>query len=76
MFATLISKIVLKRFRVYAAGIISRQHFQDKIGLIRRGSVLENLTRDQGVAGLSLTGGTVLCPYPLLRTGSSKEDPS
>ena len=26
------------------------------------GSVVEGLTRDQGVAGLSLTEGTVLCP--------------
>ena len=29
---------------------------------VRSGSVVEFLTRDQGVAGSSLTGGTVLCP--------------
>ena len=27
----------------------------------RSGSVLESLTRDRGVAGSSLTGGTALC---------------
>ena len=26
------------------------------------GSVVERLTRDRGIAGLSLTGGTALCP--------------
>ena len=29
----------------------------------RAGSVVEVFTRDQGVVGLSLTGGTVLCPW-------------
>ena len=32
------------------------------IALERSGSVVGRLTRDQGVAGSSLTGGTVLCP--------------
>ena len=50
----------------------------------RSGSVVECLTRDQGVAGLSLTGCTVLClqarhfkVYTLPSTGSTtQEDPS
>ena len=29
----------------------------------RSGSVVEYLTRDQGAAGSSLTGVTVLCPF-------------
>ena len=37
--------------------------------------MVECLTRDRGggggVAGSSLNGGTALCPYPLLITGSS-----
>ena len=33
-----------------------------KLKLEESGSVVECLTPDQGVAGLSLTGGTVLCP--------------
>ena len=36
----------------------------------------ENLTWDQGVAGLSLTKGTVLCPSPQCSTDSTQEDPS
>ena len=31
-------------------------------GMGRSGSVVECLTRDRGVAGLSLTGVTTLCP--------------
>ena len=45
----------------------------------RGDSVVECLTRDQGVAGSSLTGGTVslsMALYPLLSTGSTQEDKS
>ena len=38
------------------------------------------LTRDRGVAGVSLTGGTALCPWArhliLYCIGSTQEDPS
>ena len=43
---------------------------------------LECLTRDRGVAGSSLTGGTAHCVlysktlYPLFSTGSNQEGPS
>ena len=46
----------------------------------RSGSVVKGLTRYRGVAGSSLTGGTVLCHsvskklYPLLSTDSTQED--
>ena len=46
----------------------------------RGGSVVECLTRDGGVVGSSLTGGTALSLsktlYPLLSPGSTLEDPS
>ena len=38
--------------------------------------MVECVTRDRRVAGSSLSGSTVTCPYPLLITGSSREDPS
>ena len=41
--------------------------------------MVECLTQDRGVAGLSLTGGTAECLgktlYLLLSTGSTEEDP-
>ena len=45
-----------------------------------KGSVVERLTLNGGVAGSSLAVGTVLCPrakalYPLLITGSIQEGP-
>ena len=44
----------------------------------RSGSVGSVLDWDQMVASSSLTAGgvTVLCPYPLLSTDSTQEDPS
>ena len=52
-----------------------------RVGLAERdGSVVLCLTWDRGIADLSLTRGTVLCPwarhYPRLSTGSTQEDPS
>ena len=43
------------------------------------GSVVEFLTRDRAVVGLSLTGGSVFCPmsktlYPMHSTGSTQKD--
>ena len=52
-------------------------YYQGHKTMERGGSVIECLTRDCGVAGSSLNGGTALCPlYPLLSTGSSQKDPS
>ena len=40
------------------------------------GSVVKCLTRDLEVAGWSLTGGTALCPCPLLSADTTQEKPS